>query len=489
MRPMMMMLLVLVPFVGIAQATPRQDNLRDFDFATSRIESSYGGWQSKTAGPREAEIKTLTARLREKVSAGDTAVLRGALTEYVGWFDDGHIQLSWIADAPNRKWPRLKRSVSESEARRRLARLGSERRPVEGLWTIDDRYRLVVLRSDRTAARFDAIVLSTAAEGWGAGDLKATLRSRADGGFDVRYGFGDRTEGRFVARLRGNDNILTLGDAGGSWRRSFDNPAEQTMAERRFPADTLGMKRINKDTLHLRIPSFGVDQAAPIAALIAANAADLAATPYLVIDIRDNGGGSDASYDPILDLIWTRPVTKIGTELRVSADNIRLLGGLATQVERDAPTIAADIRRVVARMRAADRPFILTEERSFEIIGRGSIKTSPRRVALLIDGAISAAEHLILAARQSDKVVLMGQANSAGVLDFGNIVGETSPSGRFSLGWATSRSLRLPGDPVDPDGIAPQVRIPDGVTDPVAYAARWLAGRDALDAAALPIQP
>jgi len=49
-----------------------------------------------------------------------------------------------------------------------------------------------------------------------------------------------------------------------------------------------------------------------------------------------------------------------------------------------------------------------------------------------------------------------------------------TPSGRYQVFWATSRSMRLPGDPVDPDGIAPDIRIPAGEADPVAYAQRWL---------------
>lgn len=78
-------------------------------------------------------------------------------------------------------------------------------------------------------------------------------------------------------------------------------------------------------------------------------------------------------------------------------------------------------------------------------------------------------------ARQSRKVVLMGQENSAGVIDYGQMMGMPAPSGRFELRWATTRSLRLPGDPVDPHGIAPDILIPMNVDDPVLYAAKQLA--------------
>jgi hypothetical protein len=50
----------------------------------------------------------------------------------------------------------------------------------------------------------------------------------------------------------------------------------------------------------------------------------------------------------------------------------------------------------------------------------------------------------------------------------------TSLSGRVHLQWATSRSLRLRDDPVDPRGVAPEVVIPKSEGDPVSYVKAWL---------------
>jgi hypothetical protein len=69
----------------------------------------------------------------------------------------------------------------------------------------------------------------------------------------------------------------------------------------------------------------------------------------------------------------------------------------------------------------------------------------------------------------------MGQANSAGVIDYGEMMSAPAPSGRFQLAWATTRSLRLPHDPVDSNGIAPDVQIPANTDDPVAWVPAWLA--------------
>lgn len=93
---------------------------------------------------------------------------------------------------------------------------------------------------------------------------------------------------------------------------------------------------------------------------------------------------------------------------------------------------------------------------------------------MLIDGAGSSGEQFILDARQSRKVTLMGQHNSAGVLDFSNVVSMPMPSGRLELSWPISRSLRLPEESVDLNGIAPHILIPPTEPDPVNYARVWL---------------
>jgi hypothetical protein len=77
----------------------------------------------------------------------------------------------------------------------------------------------------------------------------------------------------------------------------------------------------------------------------------------------------------------------------------------------------------------------------------GSLPNSAR-VAFLSDGIGTSAGNFIIDARQSRKGTLMGQANSAGVIDFGEMMTAPAPSGRFQLAWATTRSLRLPHDPV-----------------------------------------
>ncbi len=353
--------------------------------------------------------------------------------------------------------------------------MSGEPDPVEGLWLIDDRYRLAVLRRDRSAKVFDAVILSTAAETWTPGEVKAVLTRAADGSYALLYGAGDRTEVALQARLRSNGDVLDV-DELGHWRRVQATPEAQKAAERRWPGDAFLLERIDDATLYLRLPSFHASHLDAIRKLIADNAAELERTPQLIVDVRGNGGGSDFTYDPVLPYLYTRPIWRIGVELRVSADNARLRGETARTLESASPEAARLLASESQRMQSASQAF-LPREPAVEILRLDQVLPNPARIAVLIDRAGSSAENFIMDARQSRKVVLMGQENSAGVIDYGEMMGMPAPSGRFELHWATTRSLRLPGDPVDPHGIAPDVLIPADVEDPVALAAKELARR------------
>ena len=455
-------------------ATP-SGNLADFDWMTAAIERNYSGWTTKTEGERKAELDALTAQLRTRVASGDDAVFRQSLEQWLAWFDDGHLRLQWASAPDALPWRTRRRTLDEPTALARLKALGSAADPVEGLWLIDDRYRLAVVRRDRSAQVFDAVILSTAAETWIPGEVKAVLTRAADGSYALRYGAGDRTEVRLQGRLRSNGDVLEV-DELGQWRRVQADGAAQKAAERRWPGDAFLVERIDDVTLYLRLPSFHASHLDAIRKLIADNAAELARTPQLIIDIRGNGGGSDFTYDPVLPYLYTRPIWRIWVELRVSADNARLRGETARKLESASPEAARLLASESLRMQSASQVF-LPREPAVEIVRLDQVLPNPARIALLIDRAGSSAENFIMDARQSRKAVLMGQENSAGVIDFGEMMGMPAPSGRFELHWATTRSLRLPGDPVDPHGIAPDILIPPDIEDPVAYAAKELARR------------
>lgn len=447
-------------------------NLADFDFVVDKVAENYAGWETKTAAPCRAEIDALTVRLRDQVAAGDDASARAAIEQWLAWFDDGHLRLDWAAAERASPWNVPALRLSEADARAAFARAGANLRPIEGLWTIDNRYRLAVLRREGAMNVFDAVVLSSAVNTWVPGDVKAVLTEQIDGSFSIRYGAGDRTELALQGKLVSRNDALEIAGLG-LWRRLIDDPAAAEAALRRLPSEDFAISRIDADTLYLRLPSFDEVHTETVRKLIEAHAAELAATPQLIIDVRGNGGGSDFVYEPILALLYTRPIWRIGVEVKVSADNARLRREAGERLAAVSPEASRTLIEESNRMAGSTTAFIRREP-LFNVVRLKGVLKNPATIAVLIDRAGSSAENFIMDARQSRKVTLMGQENSAGVIDYGEMMGSPAPSKRFALLWATTRSLRLPGDPVDPHGIAPDAQIPKDVADPISWAADWL---------------
>jgi len=230
--------------------------------------------------------------------------------------------------------------------------------------------------------------------------------------------------------------------------------------------------KLSARTAWLRLPSFHDSVYPKLTAIMEEHKADLETIENLIIDVRNNGGGSDYVYGALMPLIYSRPVYGVGIQIKCSADNIASWEALLTNPEIPAEQIEG-LRKRVQEMRKHLGGYF-TPQPSFDVEVRQEVRLFPKKVALLIQGAGSSGEQFILEAMQSRKVTMFGKGPSAGVLDFANVRSFPLPSGRFEVGNPTSRSLRLPNFPVDPHGIAPDITIPAEEKDEIEFAQKWL---------------
>jgi hypothetical protein len=168
-----------------------------------------------------------------------------------------------------------------------------------------------------------------------------------------------------------------------------------------------------------------------------------------------NGGGSDFVWLPVFQLLYTRPVVMINSSIYSTPDNIAKFENVLSDTGIPAAD-RAQIRPLVDQLRSHPGEYV---HRADDTLTLDSVVTRPRRVAVVTAaGCQSSCEGFVLAARESGKTCLVGE-NTGGVLDYANQWHIAVPSSPFVLWYATSRSQRLPQDPVDPNGIAPDVRI------------------------------
>ena len=481
--------------------------LRDARFVIDVIKTDYAGWPTKGLGPGAEVMAAAERRMLDAAHAAQSPTDHySAISDYLDAFNDGHLGLqSLVALEPRAEPSVTPLGPSEAEVlgagvapldnpapagstplerapfRERLDALGADRLPVEAIWSIEgDRYTVGVIRTD-SGRVFDAVVLDTNAEGWRAGELKARFASGS--GPDTylgRYLAGDRSSHLVEPKPVADGQGLNLG-RWGRWTRLHPPPGDPQALRRISPVWEFSVEPLPDGTLWVRLPNFAVENGNTVQQLIASNRELLEQSDRLVLDIRGNGGGSDSVYAPLLPFVVQGDVTSKGVEVRYTERNIAGFRDLANEVEASNAELASTIRTmvdgVVARAQGDADGFVSVHpepESVAEVRPVPAPDGTPRAVAVLIDGAASSGEQFILDVRDAPNVTLFGHNNSAGVLDYSNVLEATLPSGRFALRWATTRSLRLPDEPVDNGGIAPDVRFGPGVEDPVMAAAEWL---------------
>lgn len=86
------------------------------------------------------------------------------------------------------------------------------------------------------------------------------------------------------------------------------------------------IKQLNKTTLYIRIPSFNQKYKEAVDSIFITQRETILATKNLIIDIRENGGGSDDTYSTIIPYLYTNPIRIVGVEFfSTKLNNQRML--------------------------------------------------------------------------------------------------------------------------------------------------------------------
>lgn len=223
-------------------------------------------------------------------------------------------------------------------------------------------------------------------------------------------------------------------------------------------APRFSLEKINEQTFLLTLPSFGYGHKEVVDSLIRTHHDQLIQSRNLIIDLRNNGGGDDITFTEIIPYLYTNPIKSINNSILSSPDNIKKYEAIASSSSYpEANRRYAGL--LVKKLKANPGKFY---KKSNNTIKLNSILPNPVNVIVLMNkGCMSSCEEFVLVARQSSKVVLMGE-HTGGVLDYANVHYLQLPCKTGWLQYATSRTNRLPEFPIDNIGIAPAVKIPEG---------------------------
>ena len=301
---------------------------------------------------------------------------------------------------------------------------------------------------------------------WQKNQIKLRFQE-TEGSFEIKMYYRDHSLHEFDNLEMLGDNYMQMGES--FMTRIYPELPKDDGIERYVLSSSASkpyFEEINENTLLLRIPSFSGSEKPVIDSVILNNKNRILRTTNLIIDIRNNGGGSGRSYKEILPLVYTNPFRSIGVEyLSTTLNNQRMLDFINDPeygFDEEEKKWAKDSYDILSTKMGE---FVNVDTMSVDIIQYDSIHSYPKNVGIIINGRNgSTAEQFLLDMKQSKKVKLFG-TTTVGVLDISNMYFVKAPCGEFELGYSLTRSLRIPDMAIDGKGIMPDYYIDESIPD------------------------
>lgn len=260
-------------------------------------------------------------------------------------------------------------------------------------------------------------------------------------------------------------------------KKESTEKSDQNNSESPIPVkeEEIAIKMISDKILYLKISSFQYDNIIPFKQLIERHKKQIENCKGLIIDIRNNGGGTDDVYQPLLSYILTNPIRIMSVEFFSTQTLINGLRDYAIKnIKQDSLNQIRKIEEELKEYKENLGKFVLYGDKKVIIDTVKINKKTPAQVVILANNKVaSAGENFLFSARQSKKVKIIGTP-SMGALDYGSIREFKFGCDNYELFLPTYRSTRLPGYPIDNIGIQPDIFLDDSITDWIDFAVKYI---------------
>lgn len=470
MREKTILIILMAILINQSAVSQINDCLKDFDFVIKKIQADYPGYNDKVTDANRSQLMLLEKDVRQKIMLHpDNCVYY--LNEYTDFFKDHHLRVNNIYNEKQQQPEIMEISTYGKNLfvnADSLQQITKNATGIEGVWE-GFRQKFIVTRDGQ---KFIGVVVTC--DGWKAGQVMYEFEPVNDTVFNVRtYSLVKNTNPyKTKASLHLKGKVIELHDDTRFVRKSDSEILDKSLLYSYVPVFPNGRNTypvalyLDDSTYYLRIPSFYNNTGNEF---VLNHWNEINSRPNLIIDIRNNGGGQDNFYEELEKLIYTKPYESKGVEWYASPGNIKSFEDALKNGEiRNGEEGRKWIEALVGAMKKniggfVPHPYSLNDN---QIEKKDTVYPMPRKVGIIInEGNGSSAEQFLLAARQSDKVILFGNCNTAGVLDYSNVTPNPLPSNKYQLWCPMTRSKRLPKDPIDNIGIAPDVMIPFPATE------------------------
>jgi len=462
-------LLLCFPLLVSAQTCDCESN---FEWVKKTFEENDAGFAYALENKGETAYEQHTALIAEKVKEiEDLQTCSQTLLEWMQFFRSAHLGIQLLNQGNNASQGA---APSEDEIRAQFkdwetaqVELGKfkaylaekEEMWYEGIW-VSGVYKIAI---EKVEAQYIGSIIEADGVYWQKGQVKLKIHPDGSSSFYMR----DHSEQTFEpsqTRMLG-ESVLQLGfiTLERSWPEVPKEPALQRYLTS-MDAQEPYFERVNEQTVMMRIPSFNNYWKPAIDSVIRANLETITQTPNFILDLRDNGGGSDGSYGELLPILYTNPIRTVGVELlSTPLNNGRMLDFINNPDYNFSEEDKKWAQEAYDTLSNHIGEFVSLNEDPVSVTRFDTVYSYPANVGILINGNNgSTTEQFLLAAKQSRKVKLFG-TTTYGVLDISNMHFANSPCEEFQLGYSLSRSMRIPDMTIDEKGIQPDFYLGKGV--------------------------
>lgn len=458
-------LLLLFSFLSNGLQAQNCNCLTNFEWVKKTIEENDAGFAYAIESKGEQAYASHNELFLEKVkSIEDPTACQQTLRDWLAFFRSGHISIRGFQQGNSvgqnvsisdqdiinqfKDWEKLEIDIETFKSYLN----SKQEHDFEGIWESPP-YKIGIKKEGDA---YQGFIMEADGVYWTKGQIKLRIE-QAEGKISSTYYMRDHSARNFDQVELLGENYLQMGFI--TLHRSVPQLEGDPKYDQYFKAMSTNMpyfEVLDNHTTYLRIPSFSGSEKKVIDSVILNNRNKILETQNLIIDLRNNGGGSDASFEKLLPILYTNPIRTVGVEfLSTPLNNQRMLDFIndpSYGFDESGKQWAKESYELLSKKLGQ---FVSLNETRIRTAEYDTIYQNPQNIGILIHANNgSTTEQFLLAAKQSKKVKLFG-TTTVGVLDISNMYFVKSPCAEFELGYSLSKSMRIPEMTIDDKGIQP----------------------------------
>lgn len=427
---------------------------QEFLYVKSYMERNYVGFSDKiTNANKQADYEEFSKEMQQKTkSVTQAGYCRFYIQSWLNYFKDKHVYLMPNPKKMSAFVPETITLSSEKIDELRKKSLND----IEGVYFSQSKnYEIALVKSPTNFRDYVGVIINTSNKNWKAGFVKLELKQTTENNFEGFLYYSDFSPNFLNCEIK--NGVFSTSDYLKENAKLEKQESFEPFNDIENSNTVVAYRDVNDSTAYIRVKSFDDHFAKKIQSVIKSNEKKLKSKPYLIIDVRYNGGGSDFSYKPLMPYIYTNPIKNVGVDVYSTPENVQAWQRVIDDNPKLPKGVKNDISSVITKMKATPNKMVNIFEDYTDTLK--IFYGTTKKVVILIDEECgSSTEQFLIEAKQSSKVILAGH-HTMGVLDYSNVRMVDFICMPLTLGYSTTRSRRIPNEAIDGKGVQPNVEL------------------------------